>query len=712
MSDGIKLQETQEFPQESKEVTEARAELDQATYEAPAKIEEGDIQTAEKTQSEFTAVVDAVVNSAPADRRPGTEGAAEAAADGGPTTGDEEAVSAGAELDQPPSGSIGSAGQPEIEADIIESVAEGLAQSAQDAAEGVRDQVQAALELLRESAERRSAIAQKLTNPSAPPEGGPGEDQDQLNADTAAYTMEAAADQVAPASETHNGAEIALEAANQKLDAAEEALLEAEAAHREAQQDGKKPDATKPTSSSSAGIDALTGNASMGEVLHRAGESESGTEGAGPESRDASGKAGFGAPAENASEHYSAVQLAQGEVLQDSDWNQGSLDGEEPEEAIPAGEDFQAGGANDLKKMLSPLKNNLGALREMVVDMARKTGGSLTIEAALVPEPSEAIETDQLANQDIQNMLQTQQDQGESTADASSDNAERQNKREAINELREESLMLKDEISDWPDDGSTREITYSEVVINEDGSYSVVEKTEVLTKDQAEHIVANIENQITAISQDLSDSEPTGAATLQEELASASRDWRSAAVANSIADPGVGEVIGPIDDQTADQEQAHVSPGSEGAIESNELMDLLGNLEATRHRLEMDISSLQDFIAHAPQGQIENLLVHIPTPDGQGGYRLVPQHVPADVNGAVNLLLQQQGFLAQVMAEISQVQSQLGSGGSGGGTPGASAGSSSQASAAANSQGSDWQGAAADNGVSDPRLNSDLDQAG
>ena len=48
MSDGIQPQEIVEVPQEIKKESEAKQDLDKATFEAPSKVEEGDIQAAEK----------------------------------------------------------------------------------------------------------------------------------------------------------------------------------------------------------------------------------------------------------------------------------------------------------------------------------------------------------------------------------------------------------------------------------------------------------------------------------------------------------------------------------------------------------------------------------------------------------------------------------------------------------------------------------------
>ena len=71
---------------------------------------------------------------------------------------------------------------------------------------------------------------------------------------------------------------------------------------------------------------------------------------------------------------------------------------------------------------------------------------------------------------------------------------------EAKGTVREEMSALGDELSDWPDDGSTREITYIEVTKNADGTYSYVEKTEVMTKEQAEALLDKMDQMLGTIS--------------------------------------------------------------------------------------------------------------------------------------------------------------------------------------------------------------------
>jgi hypothetical protein len=60
--------------------------------------------------------------------------------------------------------------------------------------------------------------------------------------------------------------------------------------------------------------------------------------------------------------------------------------------------------------------------------------------------------------------------------------------------LREEILMLRDELSDWPTDGSFRKITYREVIRQSSYSYRLVERTQSMTKQEVVSLVAGFES--------------------------------------------------------------------------------------------------------------------------------------------------------------------------------------------------------------------------
>ena len=64
-----------------------------------------------------------------------------------------------------------------------------------------------------------------------------------------------------------------------------------------------------------------------------------------------------------------------------------------------------------------------------------------------------------------------------------------QSQNETKNGIREEIVTLQDELGDWPDDGSTREITYSEWEEGENGTMVKVKITVTLTKDEAEALL-------------------------------------------------------------------------------------------------------------------------------------------------------------------------------------------------------------------------------
>jgi len=198
----------------------------------------------------------------------------------------------------------------------------------------------------------------------------------------------------------------------------------------------------------------------------------------------------------------------------------------------------------------------------------------------------------------------------------------------------------------------------------------------------------------------------TGDATLvsiQQDAAAgrSAADWRSIALASGIDDPRGGDVTGILDEQADESGEGAVPAGSDQSADQSELMERLGNLEATRDRLVQDIEMLEAFIqSHAP-GDFQLLTIHLPAPDGQGGYHMVPFTIPLDPVGAVGLLAQQQRFLTQVSGEIAGLLSQLNTG-SRSGTPPADSSSSVQSSAAGGSSGS-WQDAAQEGAIEDPR---------
>lgn len=67
--------------------------------------------------------------------------------------------------------------------------------------------------------------------------------------------------------------------------------------------------------------------------------------------------------------------------------------------------------------------------------------------------------------------------------------------------LREEITMLKDILADWPDDGSVREIIYRSCIKLSDDRYEIVEKTEVISKEQAEALIKKMEDQLNTLSE-------------------------------------------------------------------------------------------------------------------------------------------------------------------------------------------------------------------
>lgn len=65
--------------------------------------------------------------------------------------------------------------------------------------------------------------------------------------------------------------------------------------------------------------------------------------------------------------------------------------------------------------------------------------------------------------------------------------------------LREEAMMMRDQLSDWPD-GESREISYQTIEKQDDGSYVIVEKKETMTKEGAENLMKSLEEHINTVS--------------------------------------------------------------------------------------------------------------------------------------------------------------------------------------------------------------------
>ena len=66
--------------------------------------------------------------------------------------------------------------------------------------------------------------------------------------------------------------------------------------------------------------------------------------------------------------------------------------------------------------------------------------------------------------------------------------------------IREEISNLKDILSDWLDDNSAKVITYRECIKLKDGSYQIEERTRMMSKEQVEVLIDDMENQLATLS--------------------------------------------------------------------------------------------------------------------------------------------------------------------------------------------------------------------
>jgi hypothetical protein len=62
--------------------------------------------------------------------------------------------------------------------------------------------------------------------------------------------------------------------------------------------------------------------------------------------------------------------------------------------------------------------------------------------------------------------------------------------------MQEEITALKDLLTDWADDPIVQEVNYRSCIKLSDGRYEIVEKTVVISKEQVEALIADLENQL------------------------------------------------------------------------------------------------------------------------------------------------------------------------------------------------------------------------
>jgi hypothetical protein len=68
--------------------------------------------------------------------------------------------------------------------------------------------------------------------------------------------------------------------------------------------------------------------------------------------------------------------------------------------------------------------------------------------------------------------------------------------------LREEIVALQDVVAEWPENNSIRELTYRECSKLPDGSYEIVERTRVMSKEQVIALIEKMKNQLSTLGDD------------------------------------------------------------------------------------------------------------------------------------------------------------------------------------------------------------------
>ena len=143
---------------------------------------------------------------------------------------------------------------------------------------------------------------------------------------------------------------------------------------------------------------------------------------------------------------------------------------------------LEAHGRQLSKELLGALRNNRGGSRaQQQVRRIVENGMRQTVRITAPRDPETLLTQTMFAalgglQDDLRTFAERIQDKGNAKA-----------------AIREEMAMLQDELGDWPDDGSTRTLTYTQLVMQPDGSYSFIEKTQTLTKDQAKNLLDSME---------------------------------------------------------------------------------------------------------------------------------------------------------------------------------------------------------------------------
>ena len=466
MTEGTQPQEIQEGPQETKEVAEARQELDQATHDAPARVEATQsFEQVEKTEEEFKAVVDAV--------------AAQAVETAAPTAREAEAPPP-AESPDPvspmfPASAIGGSGVSMGSIDEAKTPVETVGEASAGGIAGRNSNEAMPPDLLTDQEDANTEGAWDFTG------------NDEKNLSTVADNL------LDVQSETQqidqNGMEHYFESERKDLGVPQESppkradtptqlksqeassAVAAEVAEVSQVQRGDVPEQTEAptlggestgedvteTDSSKAGsgapaADGLPTDDNMDKssqdpapldiqeltqegmvesyqesekeqpalnpdrlpkaISSTGGDSNAESSSESNSQAEPTGKTSFGDPSPDPARSYSRVEMAEGEVLQDSDWNE--TEENDPEQPIPEGEEFAARGTEELKENLAPFKNNLNTLRQMVAEIqVDNYGNEGNFEDAIKAweEKLNSVGDDaELADIDLQGMLEEQQE--------------------------------------------------------------------------------------------------------------------------------------------------------------------------------------------------------------------------------------------------------------------------------------------------------------
>ena len=677
MPDGIQIQEASEAPQEKLEVTEARAELDKASFEAPSIVEEGDIQSAENVQEQFTALVAATADASDADGRPGTEDRVEKTVT--PQAEDQPGSTAGDAPPPPPDMGAGSGipptgGIPGIEPNLAPENVSGESNDLDEFLEALDDELSSVRRTEAKDSTKEDPSFDGETHDPADhysgvemTQGEVAQDSDWNDGSSPAVRADYASD---PDSSTENGTPIDLAENQERMTSSDE--------------EDYAQDMTGATSGEVQGFatedpdhdikdweDQLN---TIGDDAELADIDLQGTLDKQQETIDM-----LAAMGEAQRDTADAVIKKTGTGLTRTAVTTETGEGGENQIVIPAGNsqiDFsgvagEVQALDDFTWKLSVAKDEVGDFRipslhtAEIEPLPERTasgdhhqipGDSTDLRLAEKEDPP-AYDP----NLKPEKVGEDQQESSEGARDASDDPMamvtdvmlenyseasqdlqdiadEVQSQTEMKNSTREEISMLQDELSDWPDDGETRDITYNEWVLDDDGTYQGVEVTEHLTKDEAKSLLAKMDNQLN--STDLLESREVTDITYQMEEGNI--------LVGEAAFPELpSEGRQPLRDFTFDQEKYDM------------LKSKLAHYDGIKSKITYQINELENIYQNWSGLEVQDFEIDFAEKQSDGTYQIVTKVIPLTKISIISYIASMKATRDQVNRDAAPIRTEM-----------------------------------------------------